>query len=552
MAGGHRLAVEHPGARCDDPDPVVAGVGDDQAPGGVHRSSVGKAEPGRGGRPAVADKPGGAAPGHGVDVAGGHLLAVERAGAGRYHPDPVVAGVGGHDVAAPIDREALRAVEFGAGGGVLVAGVPGGAGAGDGVDVTGGHLLAVERAGAGRDHPDPAVAGVGDQQIACGVRRHPGRDADLGAGGRAAVAGEALGAGAGDRVDVAGGHLLAVERAGDARHDPDHVVAGVGDDQVPGGVHGQALRAVQPGAGGRAAVAGVSGGAVPGDRVDVAAGHRLAVVAAVLIRDHLDPVGGVARHHQVARGVDRHAGRVAERSAGGGAAAAGEPVGSGPADRVHVAGRHLLAVERAGGGRHHPDPVARRVGDHQVAHAVQGHRAGVHRGAGRRAAVAERPACRGAHRGGQPAGCWVDATHGPVVGDEKLPIAERDAAGCTGGARDRRGHAEVHAGARGRAAHAPGNRGDRPVQGGGPRCPASTGGSRGRTAGRFAGAGRRGARPGSGQRRHAHRKGGRCQDGRTGRSGDARTGMPFKAHGMTPPVVRSGGNRAAGSVNVPA
>src|SRR6185312_4536880 len=228
----------------------------------------------------------------------GHLLAVRRARAARDHPYPVVPGVGDYHIAAPVDGEPLRAVEFGAGGRVPVAGVPGGAGASDRVDVACGHLRAVERAVAPGEHPDHAVTGIGDDQIACAVRRHPGRGADLGAGGRAAVAGVALGAGAGDRVDVSGGHLLAVERAVLAGDYPDHAVAGVGDDQVPGGVHGHALRPVQRGAGGRAAVAGVPGGAVPGDRVDVAAGHLLAVVAAVAVRDHLDPVGGVARDHQ--------------------------------------------------------------------------------------------------------------------------------------------------------------------------------------------------------------------------------------------------------------
>ncbi len=111
-------------------------------------------------------------PGHGVDVPGGHRLAVERAGAGRHHPDPVVAGVGDHQVARrrpPPPRPGCRARRW----------WPGrrrrrtrGAVAGDGVDVPGGHRLAVERAGAGRHHPDPVVAGVGDHQVPGGVDRH--------------------------------------------------------------------------------------------------------------------------------------------------------------------------------------------------------------------------------------------------------------------------------------------------------------------------------------------------------------------------------------------
>jgi hypothetical protein len=46
-------------------------------------------------------------------------------------------------------------------------------------------------------------------------------------------------------------------------------------------------------------------------------------------------------------------------------------------------------------------------------------------------------------------------------------------------------------------------------------------------------------------------KGGRCQDRRTGWPGNPHASMPFKAHGLTPQVVRSGASYAAGSVHVP-
>ena len=236
----------------------------------------------------------------------------------------------------------------------------------DGVDVAGGHRLAVEGAGRGSHHPDPLVASVGDQQVAGGVCRHARRAVELGAGGRAAVAGEPDGAVAGDGVDVAGGHRLAVEGAGRGSHHPDPLVAAVGDQQVPGAVHRHARRA-EFGAGGRAAVAGEPGGAVPGDGVDVAGGHRLAVEGAGRGGHHPEPVVAAVGDQQVAGVVRRGPARgrqacpgpataIAERAGLAGTGGGGQPVGA----RVHRPHRPAAGDVQAPGTERHP---ARRHGN---------------------------------------------------------------------------------------------------------------------------------------------------------------------------------------------
>src|SRR5207253_1019597 len=91
-------------------------------------------------------------------------------------------------------------------------------------------------------------------------------------------------------------------RAGAGVVDPaDAVVVAVGDVEAAGGVEGQAPGCVELGAGGRAAVTAVTGGAVPGHGGDRA--------AAVDPPDAL--VAGVGDVH-VARGGDDHRLRVLE------------------------------------------------------------------------------------------------------------------------------------------------------------------------------------------------------------------------------------------------
>ena len=67
--------------------------------------------------------------------------------------------------------------------------------------------------------------GVGDVEVVGGVEGEALRGVELGGGGGAVVAGEALGAGAGDGGDVAEGVDLA-----------DDVVAGLGDVEIALGV----------------------------------------------------------------------------------------------------------------------------------------------------------------------------------------------------------------------------------------------------------------------------------------------------------------------------
>ena len=70
------------------------------------------------------------------------------------------------------------------------------------------------------------VADVGDEEVPGGVHRDAGA-VQFGGGGRTVIAAVALGAIAGDGGDHAGGVI----------HLADPVVAGVGDEEVPGGVH---------------------------------------------------------------------------------------------------------------------------------------------------------------------------------------------------------------------------------------------------------------------------------------------------------------------------
>ena len=118
--------------------------------------------------------------------------------------------------------------------------------------------------------------------------------------------------------------------------------------------------------------------------------------------------------------VHRHALGVLQLGCGGRAAVAGEPAGAGPGHSVNVTSGHRLPVDRATAAGDHPDPVAALVGDHQVASVVYRHLtaaanigplACLHKGAGRRAAITQRPGTAGARHRGQPAGLRADHPH---------------------------------------------------------------------------------------------------------------------------------------------
>src|SRR5206468_1978203 len=119
------------------------------------------------------------------------------------------------------------------------------------------------------------------------------------------------------------------------------------DEEVAGGVDGDAARDPQLGAGGGAVVtaeAGVTGAGDRGD--DPAAGYDLTDTVVLGVRDE-----------EVARGVDGDAGRVPQLRAGGGAPVAEEARTAGAGERG----------DDAGAGRDPADAVVRRVRDEEVA-----------------------------------------------------------------------------------------------------------------------------------------------------------------------------------------
>src|SRR6185437_3956059 len=212
VPGPHADAVEPSGPGRDDLDPRAvlaldrdrAHVREHDVARAVDRDPGDHADPGAGGRAAVAAVPAAAARDR-VNVVGRHLLAVEGAAARRDDPDVTGVAVAQHDVAGMINpqhRPRLRQVDLavalgsqgqvGGRGGTPVARVPVVPRARDRVDVPGRHGLAVEAAGLDRDDPYPVVAGIGEHDVARRVHPHAARPAQLGRRRRAAVAGEPL------------------------------------------------------------------------------------------------------------------------------------------------------------------------------------------------------------------------------------------------------------------------------------------------------------------------------------------------------------------------
>ena len=321
--------------------------------------------------------------------------------------DAVVIRVRDEEVARGVDGDTRRGLELSAGGGAAV------------VD------RVTPAAGDGRDDPAPSrhladavVRRVRDEEVARSVDGDTGRDPQLGAGGGAPIAAEVDITGARDGGDDPGA-------AGDPA---DAVVRRVRDEEVAGGVDGDAARDPQLGAGGGAVVtaeAGVTGAGDRGD--DPAAGYDLTDTVVLGVRDEEvargvhgdagrvpqlraragapvaaeagntgagdrgddpgaggDPADAVVtgvRDEEVARSVDGDAGRVPELRAGGGAPVAEEARTAGAGERG----------DDAGAGRDPADAVVRRVRDEEVAGGVDGDRVGkVQHGMGCRAAVADR------------------------------------------------------------------------------------------------------------------------------------------------------------------
>jgi hypothetical protein len=274
---------------------MIAGVGHEEVAGGVDRHGPGALEAG---------VEGGAVGGAEIERRAGKRA---DGAIGSDAADCVVAGVGDVEVAGAIAGEAERKVETR--GGADPVGRSGGAErAGNRGDDTG-----------RRDAADGVVVGVGDVEVAGVVAREALRIIETRVCPRAVHRARRAGR-AGYGRDLAG--------RGDAA---DGVVVEVGDEEVAGGVEGQAARPGEVGggagaiglAGGCGAVLGkhgAGGGELP-DRVVVEAGD-------------IDGAGG----------INRHAGQAVGRRAGG-------------AERVR-----LRAERGAGGG------VRQRQGDEELLH----------------------------------------------------------------------------------------------------------------------------------------------------------------------------------------
>ena len=201
----------------------------------------------------------------------------------RRQQHGLVAAVGHQEVAGAVDGHGHGVPQLRRAGGAALAGRAADAGARHGVEAPGRHRLPEERRGSGREHPHPAVGGVGDEEVARARRPPP----PVGSSSSLAVAVEAVaveagpsrarhrhrrsgprrhappapaapspprcrrhrarrpprsvgwpmppraGAAApGERGDVAGPQVQPVERPGPGRHDDHPAVPGVGDEEV--------------------------------------------------------------------------------------------------------------------------------------------------------------------------------------------------------------------------------------------------------------------------------------------------------------------------------
>ena len=169
-------------------------------PAGIHGDRLRVLQPCLRRRAALAEA--GAAPvvpGDDVDVARGYLLAVEAAGPHGDQAHHAFDRVEDLDVAVAVDGDAVGSGER----------------PGDGVDVAGLHLDAVEPARPRGDHADPVVAGQHQvpgrvHRRAKGLHGGAGRGHAVGDGRSAAAGADAV---TGHGVDVPGFHLDAEQRA---------------------------------------------------------------------------------------------------------------------------------------------------------------------------------------------------------------------------------------------------------------------------------------------------------------------------------------------------
>src|SRR5262249_4968092 len=209
-----------------------------------------------------------------------------------------------------VQADRVGPVQLARGGGTTIAAVAGRAHAGDGNDVAAVVLL---------HFADGGVERVRDEDVPIGIDGHAFGVIQLGRRGRSAVAAVAGRAGAGDGEDVAGRlHDLA-----------DAIIAGVGDVDVAAAVHGHAVRAIQHGGRGGAAVATAAGRAGAGDGEDGAGG----------LHDFANAVRGGVGDEEIAAGIDRHALRRSNPGRGGRSAVAAVGRGAVARDGDDDAGR---------------------------------------------------------------------------------------------------------------------------------------------------------------------------------------------------------------------
>src|ERR1700688_4766110 len=106
------------------------------------------------------------------------------------------------------------------------------------------------RRGQAADLADDVVGVVGEDNSPGRSHTQTGGVGELRGGSRSAVAGIPGDTVTGDGVDIARLDLHAVVFPPDGGNEPDHVVAGVAEEEVAGGVDGNTLGSVDPGSGG--------------------------------------------------------------------------------------------------------------------------------------------------------------------------------------------------------------------------------------------------------------------------------------------------------------
>ena len=282
------------------------------------------------------------------------------------------------------------------------------------------------------DHPrsvhlaDAVGAIIGDVQVAGAVQRHADGVGQSRRNGRAAIpSSEAETPGSCHRGD----HSRSVHLA-------DAVVERIGDVQVARSVHRHASGLVQLRRRSRAAVPAAAVSPISRDRGDHSRSVHLADAVVV-------PIGDV----QVAQTVRRHAGGAVQLRRNGRAAV--------PAEAARPVARHRGDHPRS---VHLADAVVARIGDVQVARAVQRHATGsVQLRRHSRAAVPAEAERLARHRGDHPRGVHLADAAVAIIGDVQVARAVHRHA--LGGAQSRRsGRAAIPA-----EAAAPRDRLDNPV-----------------------------------------------------------------------------------------